>query len=489
MGFFDFIGESAQWIGDRISDADDWVNDRLKDAGNWFSDFYHGNLGDQALPAPAIVQQVQQGPGTSSWDSGSSMVQKMIQEHNQNSDDAQQITTMLESVWTGDGADAARARLRPLSDASSTSAQAYVVNGQKLVDTTHGYNDMKIALQAMPPTPPHKNLWDQGTPWDTDTEKQINEYNAAANHNVERYQKYADQAKTNGQGLNSNYGQVSGFDGQNLKIDSGEDRGKGKTGSHEKVYRKGGQDSGGPGSGPGASGGLGSGPWTVDGPGTSGPGTSGPGTSGPGTGGLGGSGSGVTGGPGGVSYPPGGVTVPPGYRPGEGDGTSTAGWTPPSVDRGGGSSWTPSTPTSWGNGTGTGTGTGNSGGSTWTPGGFGPFGGAGETAGRSGGIAARLGGGAGAGTGVGAGAGVGAGEEGAARSGAAAAGKGAAGAKGAPGMGGMAGAGKGKGEEDKEHQRKYGIDDDSAFSLVDENGERTLDPRTGLPPTPPTIGG
>lgn len=56
-------------------------------------------------------------------------------------------------------------------------------------------------------------------------------------------------------------------------------------------------------------------------------------------------------------------------------------------------------------------------------------------------------------------------------------------------MGGMAGAGKGKGEEDKEHQRKYGIDDDSAFSLVDENGERTLDPRTGLPPTPPTIGG
>lgn len=483
MGFFDFIGESAQWIGDRISDADDWVNDRLKDAGNWFSDFYHGNLGDQALPAPAIVQQVQQGPGTSSWDSGSSMVQKMIQEHNQNGDDAQQITTMLESVWTGDGADAARARLRPLSDASSTSAQAYVVNGQKLVDTTHGYNDMKIALQAMPPTPPHKNLWDQGTPWDTDTEKQINEYNAAANHNVDRYQKYADQAKTNGQGLNSNYGQVSGFDGQNLKIDSGEDRGKGKTGSHEKVYRKGGQDSGGPGvsGGPGTVGGPG------NGPGTSGPGIGGPGTSEPGTSGPGSTGSGGTGGPGGVLYPPGGVTVPPGYRPGDGDGTSTAGWTPPSVDRGGGSSWTPSTPTSWGNGTGNSTGAGNSGGSTWTPGGFGPFGGAGETAGRSGGIAARLGGGAG--TGVGAGAGVGAGEEGAVRGGAAAAGKGAAGAKGAPGMGGMAGAGKGKGEEDKEHQRKYGIDDDSAFSLVDENGERTLDPRTGLPPTPPTIGG
>lgn len=477
MGFFDFIGEGAQWIGDRISDADDWVNDRLKDAGNWFSDFYHGNLGDQAVPAPVIVQQVQQGPGTSSWDSGSATVQKMIQEHNQNSDDAQQITTMLESVWTGDGADAARARLRPLSDASSTSAQAYVVNGQKLVDTTHGYNDMKIALQAMPPTPPHKNLWDQGTPWDTDTEKQINAYNAAANHNVERYQKYADQAKTNGQGLNSNYGQVAGFDGQNLKIDSGGDHVTGKTGSHERSYRR--SDSGGPGSEPGT--GLGSGSGTVGGPGTGGVGASG--VNGPGT--VGGSGWG-SGSAGGVTAPP------PSPPPGDYDGTSTSGWTPPSVDRVGVSPWTPpmSTPTPTSLGTG-----GGSDSSGWTPGAFGPLGGASEAGagGRSGGIAARLGGGAGAGAGAGArtgaGAGVGAGEEGAGRGAAGAAGKGAAGAKGSPGMGGMAGGGKGKGEEDKEHQRKYGIDDDSAFSLVDENGERALDPRTGLPPTPPTIGG
>ncbi|WP_370940333.1 DUF3558 family protein [Amycolatopsis sp. cg13] len=57
-----------------------------------FSDFCHGNLGDQAVPGPAIVQQVQQEPGTSSWCGGSFTVQKTLQEHNQNSDDAQQIT-------------------------------------------------------------------------------------------------------------------------------------------------------------------------------------------------------------------------------------------------------------------------------------------------------------------------------------------------------------------------------------------------------------
>lgn len=68
--------------------------------------------------------------------------------------------------------------------------------------------------------------------------------------------------------------------------------------------------------------------------------------------------------------------------------------------------------------------------------------------------------------------------------------RGAAGARGSSGMGGMGGAGKGgKGEEDKEHQRKYVLEDDSAFDIVDDEDGRLRDPWSGLPPTPPTIGG
>jgi NAD/NADP transhydrogenase beta subunit len=56
-------------------------------------------------------------------------------------------------------------------------------------------------------------------------------------------------------------------------------------------------------------------------------------------------------------------------------------------------------------------------------------------------------------------------------------------------MGGGAG-GKGKGkEDDKEHVRKYGLTDDSAFTLADENGEVLIDPSTGMAVVPPTIGG
>jgi hypothetical protein len=65
------------------------------------------------------------------------------------------------------------------------------------------------------------------------------------------------------------------------------------------------------------------------------------------------------------------------------------------------------------------------------------------------------------------------------------------GAAGKPGSSGgpMGGGGqKGQGSEDEEHQRKYVIDDDSAFQLNDEDGQKVIDPRTGLPLVPPVIG-
>jgi hypothetical protein len=64
-------------------------------------------------------------------------------------------------------------------------------------------------------------------------------------------------------------------------------------------------------------------------------------------------------------------------------------------------------------------------------------------------------------------------------------GKGAAGKSGMPG-GGVGGQ-KAQNGEDEEHQRKYVIDDDEAFQLTEE-GERLIDPRTGMPLTPPVIG-
>ncbi|MFE0023005.1 hypothetical protein [Amycolatopsis sp. NPDC059021] len=120
--------------------------------------------------------------------------------------------------------------------------------------------------------------------------------------------------------------------------------------------------------------------------------------------------------------------------------------------------------------------------------GFGRRGGMGGEVGRGAGAGRSTGGGPGSGMGkaLGEGKGVGAMRGGAAEPGM----RGAApNARGSTGMApGVVQGGKGKDDGDKEHQRKYVVEDDVAFQLTDHEGEKAVDPRTGLPPTPPVLG-
>jgi len=64
----------------------------------------------------------------------------------------------------------------------------------------------------------------------------------------------------------------------------------------------------------------------------------------------------------------------------------------------------------------------------------------------------------------------------------------AAGRPGSPGVGGVGAGGSKKGaEEDEEHERKYVLSDDEAF-LAAEDGQRLIDPQTGMAASPAVIG-
>ncbi|OZM73209.1 hypothetical protein CFN78_10080 [Amycolatopsis antarctica] len=119
---------------------------------------------------------------------------------------------------------------------------------------------------------------------------------------------------------------------------------------------------------------------------------------------------------------------------------------------------------------------------------FGP--GAGTVANPGTGAGPGSGGNAGAGQGLGAGRGTGAGMPGGVpgQGPAAGAGAGRAGGAGGAPMGAAGGAGRGRGADEDEHQRKYVLDDDEAFQLTDEPGQKVIDPRTGMPTAPPVIG-
>ncbi|MFF0149441.1 hypothetical protein ATK36_3793 [Amycolatopsis sulphurea] len=437
-----------------------------EDVGNWFGDLYHGNLGDNAVPAPELVAKILASQGAQSWHQSAQRATQLAGKHDEAAALVQQLSAGLESAWTGGGADAAQARIKPFADATTAAATTYTGNGQNLTDLAHGFDSMKQSLQPMPGTPPHKNFWDEATWWNTDTEDQINQYNKTVQENLDKYQGYTQHAQNSGQTLATDYGTVTAFDGDvtlskpDTKTTGGPDDGHGPDSRSRSGF------------GPSHTGGGPTSTFTPNHPGSA------PLPSGPGS-----------------APPPDGPGAPfVGYRPpdypgstGPGDTTTTSGWTPPSIDRPGGPGWTPPTMpdanSSWNN-TGGGSSAGFSGGFGPIGGSAGGFGPTGGTGGSAGGMGGRAGGSAGVGSG--AVAGEGAGARGAAN---AAAARGAAGAKGSSGMGGMGAGGKGKGEEDKEHQRKYLLDDDSAFDITDDEDGRLRDPRTGLPPTPPTIGG
>lgn len=325
---------------------------------------------------------------------------------------------------------------------ADSAAQTFTANSTHVTGTASGFDEMKRSLTPIPSSPPHKNLWDVATPWNTDTEDQINQYNAQIQENLNRYNAYSQQAQDAGQQLTIDYGHIGTFDG-NVTLAAQSNTGTtnhpvpGSSSTAHAMSR-------------------------LDAPHNTVPPTAGPVTASP--------------------TDPGAVA---GHgRPPETDGTTSA-------------AAFPAGPTPAGAGT-TGYGVPGVGGAVPTADGLAVLGGLGMgTASGLGGTGAGIGSGPGRGGNAGRGA-LGTGQPGAGnRTGAAprtAPGAVTAAEK-ATGIGrgnttglGTAGtgAGRGKGDEDEEHNRKYGLEDDSLFA---DHGDGLVDPESGMRVTPPTIGG
>ncbi|MGW7533509.1 hypothetical protein [Amycolatopsis sp. NPDC054798] len=457
MGFFEAVGSAAKAIGQAAEDAAGWVGHRLADVGGWFGDLYEGNLGEQTVSQSDLVKAITASRGAPEWHEGGDQAEALARKHSAVSGRVQQLSSGLEASWTGGGAEAALARIRPLSEVSEAASRTFTSNSRTVSGLAHGFDQLKASLRPVPEVPPHKNFLDELQFWrTTDTEQKIKDYNEIGQHNLARYQAYASQAQLAGQGLKIDYGQLADFGDGKIGISSPpESPVEHERGPHVPQRRAGGHES------------------SVLPPETPPDRHSRPEPFLP------------------SPHPPPSSPVPEmrpdGSHPplerraggGPDEGTTISGWTPPEPGGPGVQGWVPasSSPNIGG----------GAGGSSWSPGvasGFGPTGGSGPAGGLAGGGSGRSAGGA-------TGQGPRPGEAPAPRADAnGTAAKGAAGAKGSPGMGGMGAGSKGsQGEADREHQRKYGLEDDSVFDLADGEDDRLLDPRTGMPPTPPTIGG
>lgn len=478
----------------------------------------------QCMSGYAIYQSVSPAGGYSSQLEGASTsVRELADAHMKTAALLKFANEGMSDSWKGTAAESAKAHIEGMqksiaqAGADNLEPAAKAINGE-----SQDHNTLHTNIEEMPAEPEDAPWYDDINPW-SDAQDDLNaDWQAKNEKNISLYSQFSAQTASNTPPLEKSFPDIKtpsasgSTDAHADLIDANMTDYSGDSGSGTTSTSSTGTSNTGTGTNTGTGPGGIDGPGGTDGPGTHGPGTNGPGTNGPGTNGPGTNGPG-TNGPG-TNGP--GTNGPGTNGPGTGGpGTSGPGTGSPTDE--------PSLPIGGTDASGYDDGFGGAGGFGAGSTGFGSNsnssgGGAGGSAaalaagGMMGGFAPGMGGAAGqeyngrgfgSGSGFGNGAGAGAGAGGGAGSGGAGAGarsgmgnfgpsSGAA-AEGAMGRGGAGngmmggpGAGRGKGEDDKEHSDDYYIESemDVGLSETDEHGEKIVDPATGMAVPPPVIG-
>ncbi|OZM72847.1 hypothetical protein CFN78_13955 [Amycolatopsis antarctica] len=426
---------------------------------------YSSTQGERSIDAYQIYRQITDGDGEGSLVDGQYSAGTLRDRADERNRLIEEINRDMESAWQGGGGEAAMSGAKPLQIWTEDSGMNLGESTRYLDGQVSAFGDVRNRVQEIPEKPPESGFWNDVAPWETDTDRSIDDYNAKGESNVQAFNAYYDESVRNAAGMPN----FSGVDGEFGKIDIDDREGDPKGPPPERKEppgRDGDDDDGrGPG-GPGEPGGPGSprGPGGIDvGDGDRGDRDNGglrpnlperpelnrpdpqrPDINRPD-----------------INRPD--INRPDLTRPEYDGSTHRSGFTPdkvPSADFGshgiggvGGGGFGP------GGGSGAGGGAGSIGGIGG--GGFGPGGGSGSGGFGPGGSGSALG----AGSSTGAGSGSGAGAAGGVRGGAiGAGGAGAAGGRGmggGMGMGAMGGAGRGgQGGDDDEHTSKYLVQED-----------------------------
>ncbi|WP_410666976.1 hypothetical protein [Amycolatopsis sp. cmx-4-68] len=414
-------------------------------AAGWAASTFGGGNTGRIVSTDSEVAAMLAGD-SSPWHTSAGTASELAGRHRDLSTRVMAFAGKMESAWTGNASDAAQVRMKKLSDTLTVTSDTFDANSQNVTSVATHFDATKSKLRPLPNPAPEKGFVDKITPWDTDTEDAINEYNATAAHNAQAYKSYATSTRAQGMVLMADYGRLGEFDGGDVTLAPSPAAGGSATGRST------------------------AGRGTTEGRNSSGRGDTAMPPPAATAGGHEESGDRVSDDRG---VP---AQVPP-RQGGGSDRTSTAGWTPPALEPGAGprGGLPPGVP-------------GDQQRSAPYPGGFGwnpasgslPDGGLpGSRSGAGGKVPGESGRSGAPGSGSRSGS---LGEEPVARGGR---GGTRAGGRGANPPGAMApGAGRGKGEEDREHQRKYVLDEDQLF----DGDDGLRDPETGYRAAPPTIG-
>lgn len=176
--------------------------------------------GQATMSPEALVKMITTGPGSQGLEPERQDNTDKAQVQNQIEDETRQHMTTLESAWTGGGADAARDKLQQATSPVAASSQAMTTNAGTISGQMEVFTTLKNSLHTdVSDSPPQKGAWDTVTPWDTDTEDAINANNAKVQENLDAYNSYTQSSQSYAPQLQTDYGQVTDISGNTFQIE------------------------------------------------------------------------------------------------------------------------------------------------------------------------------------------------------------------------------------------------------------------------------
>ncbi|GAB2744164.1 hypothetical protein [Amycolatopsis magusensis] len=198
MGWF--LGDGGPWAG-----LDEYLK-KLEEDGAF-------------IPPGDLVRMVREGAGPASLQEARQLGLEQHDEQRELEDGARRLVAKLESAWTGSASDAARANIQPLATVAEIAAKTLKTNSEVVQNQVHSFESLKSSLHQVSNDVPEKGFWDSATPWDTDTEDQINQRNQQVSENSEKYSAYVQTSDDNKASMVADYGHVPGYSGNDFEVE------------------------------------------------------------------------------------------------------------------------------------------------------------------------------------------------------------------------------------------------------------------------------
>ncbi|MDX3662983.1 hypothetical protein PV646_37280 [Streptomyces sp. ID05-26A] len=159
--------------------------------------FTEDNTRAEGFSGAQIYSQMHGGPGTASADVAATAAAGLGRDYAGIEARLKRVSETLGEAWSGASASAAQAAGNPINQAMIQMQDALKQADHSISNQIHQFTLNKGQLKNMPASKPDTNLWDDATPWDTDTEDKVNSYNSEEAHNRGVYKEFQSASNTN----------------------------------------------------------------------------------------------------------------------------------------------------------------------------------------------------------------------------------------------------------------------------------------------------